>query len=264
MKKFLYLVLYILEYIVIYFLVQTVVNVFIIWSMRKDVGIQNIDKMVSNCSFKVLPLVILMTFGIYYLLFKLKGENLIKYCDFNNKLKKKYIMSIVLLTIGFSLVVASMAELGGDIYNIRKDSFLELIALLIFIPVFEEILFRGIIFNKFRENIDLFSAVIIQAVIFGGFHGAIFQIVYTSILGIITALIYTWSDSIWAAILTHGIFNICGLIILPSALNISKNIMRFSVPIYGVAGALILLFSFRKFYRITRPRKPFNSFFTEL
>ncbi|MCY6960426.1 CPBP family intramembrane glutamic endopeptidase [Clostridium brassicae] len=264
MKKFLYLVLYILEYTVIYFLVQIVVNVIIILGMRKDVGIENIDKIASSYSFKALPLVILMTFGIYYLLFKLKGENLIKYCDFNNKLKKKYIMTIIFLTIGFSLVVASMAEVGGDIYNIRKDSFLELIAILIFIPVFEEILFRGIIFNKLRENIDLFSAVIIQAIVFGGFHGNIFQVIYTSVLGVITALIYAWSDSIWAAILTHGIFNICGLIILPNILNISKNIISFSIPIYGVAGVLILLFSFRKFYRITRIRKPFNSFFTEL
>ncbi|MCY6370870.1 CPBP family intramembrane glutamic endopeptidase [Clostridium ganghwense] len=273
MKKFLYLVFYILKYLFIYILVQSLVTIITIFIMEKEIGLEGVDDLIIKYGFSTLPIAIIITFIGYYLLFKLDNEDLIKYCDFN-KFKNQYILPIILISISFSLMTSCIAKSDVNILHIYGEilgsyfnggnSISELICLLIFVPIFEEVLFRGIIYNKLRENIDLVSAIIVQASIFGIFHGNAFQTVYTGILGIILAIIYTWSDSIWAAILTHGVFNISGLIIVPGIINISKGVIPCYIPMYIVIGLIILIISFRYFYRITRPIKPFNSFFIEL
>ncbi len=266
MKKFLCLVFYTIKYLFIYVLLQSLVTAAAILSMEKELHIKDlkgVDDLVIQYSYTTLPISIIVTFIVYYLLFKFEKEDLIKYCDFR-KFKQNYIVPIIFLTIGFCLMLSSISKFQVNIYSINRDGIIGLLGLLIFVPIFEEILFRGIIYNKLRENIDLFSAIIIQALIYGLFHGNVFQALYTGVLGIILATVYTWSDSIWSAILTHEIFNILGLVIMPLIIKFSKGVTRFYIPIYTIIGIIILFVSFRYLYKITRIRKPFNDFFIEL
>lgn len=266
MKKFLYLVFYTVKYIFIYVLLQSLITAAAILFMEKELYIKDfkgVDDLVIQYSYTTLPISIIVTFIVYYFLFKFEKEDLIKYCDFR-KFKQNYVLPIIFLTVGFSLMLSSISKFQVNIYPMSIDGIIGLLGMLIFVPIFEEILFRGIIYNKLRENINLFSAIIIQALIYGLFHGNAFQAFYTGILGVILAIVYTWSDSIWTSILTHGIFNVLGLIIMPLIIKISKGVTRFYIPIYTTIGIIILFASFRYFYRITRIRKPFNDFFIEL
>ncbi|MCY6355021.1 CPBP family intramembrane glutamic endopeptidase [Clostridium sp. ZS2-4] len=266
MKKFLCLVFYTVKYLFIYVLLQSLVTTAAILFMEKELYIKDlkgVDDLVIKYSYTTLPVSIIVTFIVYYLLFKFEKEDLIKYCDFR-KFKYKYILPIIFLTIGFTLMLSPISKFEVNIYSMSKEGIIGFLGLLIFVPIFEEILFRGIIYNKLRENIDVFSAIIIQALIYGLFHGNAFQAVYTGVLGVILAIVYTWSDSIWTSILTHGIFNLLGLIIMPLLINFSKGVTRFYIPIYTTIGIIILFVSFRNLYRIARTREPFNDFFVEL
>jgi hypothetical protein len=76
------------------------------------------------------------------------------------------------------------------------------------IPLIEEVLFRGIVLERFRKTkLNVKAALIIQALIFAAFHTGGVQITYTFALGIILGLIYLWSGSVWAPLAVHVVFN---------------------------------------------------------
>jgi len=79
-------------------------------------------------------------------------------------------------------------------------------------PVFEEIFFRNIILNELRVNIPLIPAIIIQALLFGLFHGNVIQGSYAFLIGIVFALAYIWTKSLWAPIILHMVFNCSSLV----------------------------------------------------
>lgn len=264
MRKIFALLFYIWKYIIIYMITQIVVNIISIQIFEEYINLEEIDNLVVKYSFKMIPLVVIITFMIYFILFKFKGENLIYYCDLYNKPNKKYILPVFFLIFGFSLIVTSFGQLIGKGNTKVVTNPMELLVLLIFIPIFEEILFRGIIFNKLRENINLISAIIIQALTFGFLHGGSFQSIYTVILGIILAIIYAYSDCIWITILTHSVFNVLGLIIMPIILEFSKKIITKHILVYSILGIIILFLSFRDFFRTRRKTKTYNKFFIKL
>ncbi|MBU5894754.1 CPBP family intramembrane metalloprotease, partial [Vibrio cholerae O1] len=74
---------------------------------------------------------------------------------------------------------------------------------IILIPIYEQIVFRGIIFGYLRKNFNIIGAVLVQALIFGIMHLNLVQGIYTFILGIVLALIYMYSDSILGNITVH-------------------------------------------------------------
>ncbi|WP_353892401.1 CPBP family intramembrane glutamic endopeptidase [Proteinivorax hydrogeniformans] len=80
-------------------------------------------------------------------------------------------------------------------------------------PLFEEIIFRGLIFDELEGKISLKSVIIIQAVVFGVYHMNIAQGVYTTVMGLFLGLSLVWTGSIWAPILIHAGNNIFSIII---------------------------------------------------
>lgn len=96
---------------------------------------------------------------------------------------------------------------------------MQLIITIVFIPIYEEIFYKGIIFGYLRKNFNIIVAVLVQALIFGIMHLNLVQSIYTFILGIVLALIYMYSDSILGNITVHIIFNLLGALIVPMLLS---------------------------------------------
>lgn len=143
----------------------------------------------------------------------------VKKMSFNN------ILYAIALTITLSFFSISLTNLlveffpgYGQVSDSIADSFSSTwnqLLIIVLLPIFEEIFFRGIIFNEMRKRINITVAIIIQAIIFGAFHGNILQGIYTSILGIALALVYHWTRSIWAPIIIHVIYNFLGTMVVP-------------------------------------------------
>ncbi len=73
-------------------------------------------------------------------------------------------------------------------------------------PAFaEEFLFRGVIFANLRP-FGKWQAVIISALTFSLMHQNLSQLFYTFVCGIIMALMYEWTGSIWCGVFFH-LFN---------------------------------------------------------
>ena len=90
------------------------------------------------------------------------------------------------------------------------DSVLYILAVCFLVPVTEEMTFRGVIYGQLRRGFGPWPSIIISALFFGIMHGVSIHIGYALVCGILIAACYYLTDSIYASILLHVVFNIFG------------------------------------------------------
>lgn len=157
---------------------------------------------------------------------------------------KEYIY-ILVFSVAVSIILLFLAGILSQLIpgynNVSKtlsgarQSIVQTIIAVIFIPIYEEILFRGIIFGYLRKNFNIYLAIFGQSLIFGFMHLNLVQGIYTFILGIILALVYMESKSILGNITMHIVFNLFGMVIVPLFLSkhvfILMGLLIFSIAI---------------------------------
>ena len=79
---------------------------------------------------------------------------------------------------------------------------------IIFGPILEELVFRGLCLGYFRRSLkSMWIANICQAVLFGGMHMNVLQGIYAFLLGLCLGYVAIKTDSIMATILMHIAYN---------------------------------------------------------
>ena len=81
-------------------------------------------------------------------------------------------------------------------------------------PVAEEIVFRGYLYPVVKRYTEPVIAAIFTGIIFGAVHGQIWAVIPLSLFGILLAILYEKSGSIWACILCHALFNIVNVVFM--------------------------------------------------
>lgn len=74
-------------------------------------------------------------------------------------------------------------------------------------PLAEEVVFRGIIYNRIRKNCSIPVAVFLSALLFGLYHGNIVQGAYGFLMGALIAYTYEQFGSFFHAFLFHAAAN---------------------------------------------------------
>lgn len=75
-------------------------------------------------------------------------------------------------------------------------------------PLAEEIVFRGVIYNRLRRLYHPTIGIIVSGVFFGAFHGNLVQGVYGACLGMLMAYLYERSGNFCIPILFHAVANL--------------------------------------------------------
>lgn len=83
------------------------------------------------------------------------------------------------------------------------------VVIIIFAPIFEEIMFRGMFYNS-CEHLGGWSMVLAGGIIFGLFHMNYSQIIYAAVLGTGACFLYKKTRSIIPGIILHLSLNILG------------------------------------------------------
>lgn len=107
----------------------------------------------------------------------------------------------------------------------RYEYIVAFIALVVFAPIAEELLFRGYFLGKMSESINRWLAVFITAFVFGLLHlpGAVTDngitlqwaaAADTFALGLVLGALRIWTGSVWASILLHMLKNAIAYFIL--------------------------------------------------
>jgi membrane protease YdiL (CAAX protease family) len=105
----------------------------------------------------------------------------------------------------------SYQEVANTLYS--GGIVLELLAVGILGPICEELVFRGLMFQRLCGYVKPMIAVVVSALMFGIYHGNIVQGVYAFFLGMIMALCCWRFGSIWAPIVIHVVANITSVCI---------------------------------------------------
>lgn len=142
-----------------------------------------------------------------------------------NKISFKTILYIAIFCFGTAVIMGILVGLltlifpsYKEISNLMQEShtsIFKLFVIVVFAPIFEEIFFRGVIFGYLKKNYNIVLAIILQALVFGILHGNIVQGIYAFILGVILALIYYYTNSLYSSIVFHLIFNLLGGVVIP-------------------------------------------------
>ena len=128
--------------------------------------------------------------------------------------------------------------LGGNV-------FLSLFVTVILAPLAEELLFRGVTLRKATKIMPFFLANVLQAVLFGIYHGNLIQGVYAFALGLILGYVAEYFHSIWASILLHAFVN--GSAELLSHLPESFMGTVFGVIIIAIIGVVFFIIAVKLF-----------------
>ena len=83
----------------------------------------------------------------------------------------------------------------------------EIIGLGLITPVAEELMFRGILYKRFRERQGFWYSAIWSALLFSFMHSSTTQMVYTSLLGVLLSYQYEKFGSLRAPVLLHILLN---------------------------------------------------------
>lgn len=138
---------------------------------------------------------------------------------------KKDILMTVLLAVGTMAVgmvvnnlfsfttIKEQSQSYQELSNAFYGSTLlpEILATCILTPILEELLYRGIVYQRLREWLGVWPSVLVSALIFGGMHMNLVQFVYAGCLGLLLALCVQWGG-LKCAILAHMLTNLISVL----------------------------------------------------
>lgn len=260
-KKFLIIIVY----LAIYYAFQ-IVNVFIIELKALISGMNKntiVDYVEANTAFILIPAMVVSIF-IFFFILKARKKSMLQICKIR-KVSFKNIGLIILMVLGYSMALSAITlkvikyfpsyDTTAKTMEATMTSMIGIIAVLICAPIFEEIMFRGIILNELREDYKIVPSIIIQAVLFGIYHLNLFQGIYAGILGLLLGYIFIKTKTILSSITGHITFNICGTFVFPVLLEFTS---KFWI-IYFIVGTILMLIAIAAFYRSDKGATAFSN-----
>lgn len=187
---------------------------------------------------------------------KIRGLSIKKTLKLNKISPKQilYVIGISLFTypiaVFFNLIVISVLSLFGNLNQSAAPMadnpalyIFSLFVIAITPAICEEVMFRGVIMNAY-EKISKRKAIIYSAVLFGIFHINIQNLVGPILLGIIFGITVYKTNSIYAAMIGHGLNNAIAVTIGYFAMKaeILMDTSGIDMPIDGLETQLDSLF----------------------
>lgn len=110
-------------------------------------------------------------------------------------------------------------RISSDGYDKVKDMVFELDLVWqiagsgILVPLAEELVFRGMGYQRIRQEMNVLPASVITATLFALYHGNLIQGIYALLMGLLLAFVYETYDNLKAAWLFHATANLTAILI---------------------------------------------------
>ena len=155
------------------------------------------------------------------------------YCIKSDKFDFKYIIYII--AISFSLCILCnfiISFIPREADNIVSESIEDLnskyniyfsfVIVSIIVPLIEEILFRGFIFDTVKIISNDALAILVSSIFFGIVHSDFQQIIYAFIVGLMLAYIRLKFNNLIYPIIMHAVMNLISLVLI-SDINLLRD-----------------------------------------
>lgn len=173
-------------------------------------------------------------------------------------ISKKNMLQIILLAICFSTFFWSISKIVcyfnekvnyKYIFGIYNMDIISLLSLIIFIPIIEEIIFRGFLCYELKAKLSIEGVCIIQALIFAVMHGGTIYFIFNFVLGLILGVLYHWTNSLHGNILFYIFYEFMGTLVLP---NVNFSIV--GIFIFNVLSVIFSILLVMILYKELRDR----------
>lgn len=242
MKRYYKTIGLILALLLIYYIVQVIAGISIVfyydvlksiaWSITGEqldilrILNQSLDFLLSNTAL-IIIISTIITFIIYSLIYRKRKSEMKSFIRFKG-IRPYVVLLIIFFGLSFNMLIDAVISKLSEISVLRElfESYyrlnntltngnfvLGLIGIGIMGPIFEEILFRGLILGELKKITKVQLAIILQAVLFGVYHMNVIQGVFAAIIGLALGYVYDKYDSIIASMLLHITINTSSVII---------------------------------------------------
>ena len=217
----------------------------------------------------------ILLFGVYYFTSRKKTGLVLA----DTKMPKWLIVPFaIIITLGMGLVsslwldfaytqlanvpfVAQSVESFDSAWStIGEDPYIWVcLSVVVFGPIAEELLFRGIIHNSIKKVCSPYVAIVLSGLMFGIWHGEFVQTVYTTFFGIALAVVYEYSGSLWVPIGMHILNNFTST--LPPALDTTSTYLLITriEEICILPTILLLIYMIRAIHKKEKENHEINS-----
>jgi membrane protease YdiL (CAAX protease family) len=130
-----------------------------------------------------------------------------------------FVAYLILTSIYTVLVDPPSEQLPSGLEDADRDVLLGVATGVLLIgvaPFAEELFFRGFLYQAFRNSFGILPGALLSAVIFGAIHFEFFKLVQLAILGVILALLFEKTKSLWPPIMLHAVNNALAFAVLMS------------------------------------------------
>lgn len=156
----------------------------------------------------------------------------------------------ILITYGiFDILLYSLPTLNEGLYEYIEEYFLNTSYIFIFIstcviaPIFEELLYRGVLLNGLLRKYNFKKAIIYSSLIFAIAHMNLPQGINAFCIGIIIGIVYYYTKSLYICMLMHFANNfLVNFIVYPESI-LWRIILFIIVPIIGFS---VFIVSFKR------------------
>jgi hypothetical protein len=166
----------------------------------------------------------ILTLLIYFIIEKIKKTSLAKETDMKMVSGKQMALTVVgalggMFFLNFMLTILPIpADLIGDLTSGMSSLtsypfWLALLVNAILIPILEEVVFRGYLFNRLGKAMPAVVAAVISSVVFGLCHGGLVWAIWAGVTGLIICVVRVKSGSIIPGMIFHIIMNTFGMIV---------------------------------------------------
>lgn len=156
---------------------------------------------------------------------------------------------IALVAIISSLMFSSATNIITDYLD--NASLLNNILQTVFMAgIGEEIIFRGIILDGYKENKSLLVIILANGLFFGLFHHNLFQFGYATLMGILFSIICIYTNSIFPSIIIHGLHNALSIFDIELFWFLdyfSDSIALLVLSLLTIVGLFVFVFVLKKF-----------------
>ena len=121
------------------------------------------------------------------------------------------------------------------------------------VPLCEELIFRGLIYNRVKEYVPVKWALLMSALAFGIGHGNMVQGVYGFALGYLMAHLYENTGKLLVPVLFHMVANTISVLITETMLFRLLYVNEITVLMSGAIGVLLAIVAMQAISRIMTP-----------
>lgn len=187
-------------------------------------GVNQLNTEVDYCLMVMAVMISIIPFYIWYK--KFVSHRQVESIDLKDVFSIKNIGIYLMLGIGCQLfisgVLTKLRPLFETLFSyydqtmsglFTSDPILVAAYVIVLAPIMEELIMRGILFNRLRYEFSFFTANLIQALVFGIYHLDIVQGIYAFVLGLILGYVYEKTRTLLSPILLHIVINASGFLL---------------------------------------------------